>query len=60
MTEPAQKLFKSEALEAIHASATALAKAGAISEAMMSGFDETCLLDPEQHPTSENNHAQES
>jgi putative transcriptional regulator len=38
--------FKSDAFEAIHASASALTKVGAIGEATMRSFDETCLSTP--------------
>lgn len=38
--------FKSDALEAIHASASALRKVGAIDQATMRSFDETCLSAP--------------
>lgn len=38
--------FKSDAFEAIHASASALRKVGAIDKATMRSFDETCLAVP--------------
>lgn len=38
--------FKSDAFEAIHASASALQKVGAIDKATMRGFDESCLAAP--------------
>jgi len=38
--------FKSDAFEAIHASASALHKVGAIDKATMRGFDESCLSVP--------------
>ena len=38
--------FNSDALEAVHASATALFKVGAIDKATMQDFDETCLAVP--------------
>ena len=46
--------FKSDAFEAIHASASALHKVGAMDKATMRSFDETCLstppeLKPEHH-----------
>lgn len=45
--------FNSDAFEAIHASATALRKLGAIDKATMRSFDESCktetpVLKPEQ------------
>jgi putative transcriptional regulator len=43
--------YKSEAFEAIHASAKALLKVGAIDKATMRNFDETCLSNtPEFSP----------
>lgn len=41
---PARRKFKSDAFEAIHASALALQKVGAIDKATMREFDETCLM----------------
>lgn len=38
--------FKSDAFEAIHASASALRKAGAIDNGTMRSFDESCLASP--------------
>jgi putative transcriptional regulator len=38
--------FKSDAFEAIHSSAQALFKAGAINKATMRNFDESCLAIP--------------
>ena len=38
--------FKSDALEAIHASATALHRVGAVDKATMREFDESCLVTP--------------
>lgn len=38
--------FKSDAFEAIHSSATALRKVGAIDKTTMKGFDESCLTAP--------------
>ena len=38
--------FKSDAFEAIHVSATALHRVGAIDKATMRGFDESCLVTP--------------
>lgn len=38
--------FKSDAFEAIHASASALRKVGAIDKATMRSFDESCLAGP--------------
>jgi len=38
--------FKSDAFEAIHTSASALRKVGAIDKATMRGFDETCISTP--------------
>lgn len=38
--------FKSDAFEAIHSSATALYKVGAIGKTTMRGFDESCLAAP--------------
>jgi putative transcriptional regulator len=48
-----KRKFKSDAFEAIHSSATALHKVGAIDKTTMKGFDEACLtappaLNPEQ------------
>jgi putative transcriptional regulator len=39
----AKRKFNSDALEAIHSSASALFKVGAIDKATMRDFDETCL-----------------
>ena len=41
-----KRKFKSDAFEAIHASATALHKVGAIDKTTMRGFDESCLAPP--------------
>ena len=41
-----QPEFKSDAFEAVHASASALQKVGAIDEATLRAFDETCLSVP--------------
>jgi putative transcriptional regulator len=41
-----KRKFKSEAFEAIHSSATALHKVGAIDKTTMKGFDEACLTTP--------------
>lgn len=38
--------FKSNAFEAIHSSASALYKVGAIDKTTMKGFDESCLVAP--------------
>lgn len=38
--------FKSDALEAIHSSASAMYKVGAIDKTTMRGFDESCLVSP--------------
>ncbi len=38
--------FKSDAFDAIHSSATALYKVGAIDKTTMKGFDESCLTTP--------------
>ncbi len=38
--------FKSDAFEAIHSSASAMYKVGAIDKATMREFDETCLTKP--------------
>jgi putative transcriptional regulator len=38
--------FKSDAFEAIHASASALRKVGAIDKMTMQSFDESCLTEP--------------
>lgn len=40
--------FKSDAFEAIHTSATALRKVGAIDNATMRSFDESCLTTPSE------------
>jgi putative transcriptional regulator len=46
-TKPTVKTkFKSDAFEAIHTSASALLKIGAISKTTMRGFDENCLVQP--------------
>jgi putative transcriptional regulator len=42
----AKRPFKSDAFEAIHASARALHQVGAIDKATMRGFDESCLSIP--------------
>lgn len=41
-----KRKFKSDAFEAIHASAAALHQVGAIDKATMRGFDESCLVAP--------------
>jgi putative transcriptional regulator len=41
-----KRLFKSDAFEAIHASATALHQVGAISKATLREFDMSCLVMP--------------
>jgi len=41
-----KRKFKSDALEAIHSSASALAKVGAIDKATMRNFDDSCLTTP--------------
>lgn len=43
---PTKLKFKSDAFEAIHASASALRKVGVIDKATMRGFDETCITVP--------------
>lgn len=54
--------YKSDAFEAIHSSASALLKIGAIDKSTMRDFDESCLLDiPDMNPSQikkirENNH----
>lgn len=54
--------FKSDAFEAIHSSASALLKVGAINKATMRKFDQSCLavpaeIEPQQIKTiRENNH----
>lgn len=58
-----KKKFKSDAFEAIHSSADALLKVGAINMVTMREFDQSCLstpaqLDPQQiQPLPEENHA---
>lgn len=42
----AKRRFKSDAFEAIHGSASALRKVGAIDKATMRSFDESCLAVP--------------
>jgi len=42
----AKRVFKSDAFEAIHASASALRRVGAIDKATMREFDESCLSVP--------------
>ena len=42
----AKRKFKSDAFEAIHASASAMFKVGAIDKATMRNFDESCLSVP--------------
>jgi putative transcriptional regulator len=41
-----KRKFKSDAFEAIHSSATALHKVGAIDKTTMKGFDDACLAAP--------------
>jgi putative transcriptional regulator len=41
-----KRKFKSDAFQAIHSSATALYKVGAIDKTTMKGFDESCLTAP--------------
>lgn len=43
-----RRKFKSDAFEAIHSSASALFRVGAIDKATMRGFDESCLTVPPQ------------
>lgn len=44
--------YKSDAFEAIHSSASALLKIGAIDKSTMRDFDESCLLDiPDMNPS---------
>ena len=43
---PAKPKFKSDAFEAIHSSAQALLRVGAIDKATMRGFDASCLAAP--------------
>ena len=50
MSEPR---FKSDLFEAIHASATALYKVGAIDRATMREFDEACLSQSPKNHVSE-------
>lgn len=40
--------YKSDAFEAIHSSASALRKVGAIDKATMRSFDESCLTTPSE------------
>jgi putative transcriptional regulator len=42
----AKRTFKSDAFEAIHSSAQALFKVGAIDKATLRNFDESCLVAP--------------
>jgi putative transcriptional regulator len=41
-----KRTFKSDAFEAIHSSASAMFKVGAIDKATMRSFDESCLSNP--------------
>lgn len=41
-----KRKYKSEAFEAIHSSASALRRVGAIDKATMRSFDESCLVAP--------------
>jgi putative transcriptional regulator len=41
-----KRKFKSDAFEAIHSSASALHRVGAISKTTMREFDESCLIEP--------------
>lgn len=43
-----KKKFKSDAFEAIHSSAQALFKVGAINKATLRNFDESCLVIPDE------------
>lgn len=43
---PAKRKFKSDAFEAIHSSASAMFKVGAIDKATMRHFDKSCLTAP--------------
>ena len=43
-----KKKFKSDAFEAIHSSAQALLKVGAIDKATLRNFDESCLVVPDE------------
>ena len=42
-----KRKFKSDAFEAIHSSASAMLKVGALDKATMRSFDESCLAAPE-------------
>ncbi len=42
----AKRKFKSDAFEAIHSSASAMYRVGAIDKATMRSFDEACLVSP--------------
>jgi putative transcriptional regulator len=45
---PAKRKFRSDAFEAIHSSASAMRRVGAIDKATMREFDESCLQAPAQ------------
>lgn len=45
-TKTTKQKFKSDAFEAIHSSASALRKIGAIDKATMRSFDDTCIAVP--------------
>jgi putative transcriptional regulator len=52
--------FKSDAFEAIHSSASALYKVGAIDKTTMRSFDESCLAAPERIAPSQIKRIRES
>ena len=52
--------FRSDAFEAIHASATALARVGAIDKATMRTFDDACLTAPAPLPPKQIKRLRES
>lgn len=55
----ARRKFKSDAFEAIHASAAALHKVGAIDQTTMRQFDESCLTVPASLAPTEIKHIRE-
>ena len=55
-----KRKFKSDAFEAIHASASALLDVGAIDKTTMRQFDDTCLLTPHVLEPTEIKHIREA
>lgn len=55
----AKRKFKSDAFEAIHSSASALYRVGAIDKATMRDFDESCIVVPAEIKPAQIKHLRE-